>query len=152
KYFLIKKNALILILIIVLSIDAFRTIVESVYFSFLSTSLSGIISTEIHNFLMRPEIYIIPKLLNVTAALAIVFLLIRKWFPAEEKEREALNNAVTQAHKELKQSEMYLKLSQSISKIGHYVLDAKTGFWTSSEMLDKIFGIDDSFIKNIEGW
>jgi len=52
----------------------------------------------------------------------------------------------------LKENEDVLRQSQSIANIGHYVLDIESGFWTSSEVLNKIFGIDDSPHKNLETW
>ncbi|MDO8736988.1 MAG: ATP-binding protein, partial [Thermoleophilia bacterium] len=45
-----------------------------------------------------------------------------------------------------------LKQSQRVAGLGHYILDIATGFWTSSEMLDEIFGIDDEFERNVEAW
>ena len=53
----------------------------------------------------------------------------------------------------LKDSENFLKQTQVIAKLGSYTLEIKTGKWTSSEVLDSIFGIDDyNFEKSIEGW
>lgn len=44
-----------------------------------------------------------------------------------------------------------LKYSQRIARIGYYVFDIEKDIWTSSEMLNEIFGIDEEFIKNAEG-
>lgn len=52
----------------------------------------------------------------------------------------------------LKESEAILRQSQHIAAIGHYVLDIESGFWTSSELLNKIFGIDVSHTKDLQGW
>ncbi len=49
-------------------------------------------------------------------------------------------------------SEFWLKQSQRIAGIGSYVLDLATGFWTSSETLDGIFGIDPGFCRDVDGW
>lgn len=52
----------------------------------------------------------------------------------------------------LKQSEYFLKQSQSVAGLGSYELDIKTGIWKSSEILDQIFGIDKSYQRTINGW
>jgi PAS domain S-box-containing protein len=57
-----------------------------------------------------------------------------------------------QAEQALRDSEYLLSESQKVAQLGHYDLDVLTGNWTSSKILDNIFGIDDNFIKNVEGW
>jgi len=52
----------------------------------------------------------------------------------------------------LRESEQLLSQSQSVAHLGHYVLDTGTGMWTSSVALDEIFGIDDEYVRSIEGW
>lgn len=52
----------------------------------------------------------------------------------------------------LRESEYWLKKSQGVAQLGSYTLDFKTGLWTSSEILDNIFGIDENYEKNIHGW
>jgi len=41
---------------------------------------------------------------------------------------------------------------QAIAQLGHYVFDIKADAWTCSAEIDKIFGFDDDFIRNIAGW
>lgn len=81
------ENQLLITLIIVLAIDAFRTLFESIYFGAWYTSLAGLMPIAIHDFLVRPEIVIIPKLINLVAASTVIIILLRRWFPAEENER-----------------------------------------------------------------
>ena len=57
-----------------------------------------------------------------------------------------------QAEAALKKSEKRLIEAQKLAKTGHYVLDIKAGRWESSPELNKIFGIDEDFKKNIESW
>jgi two-component system, cell cycle sensor histidine kinase and response regulator CckA len=52
----------------------------------------------------------------------------------------------------LKASEAMLNESQRVASLGHYVLDAASGCWTCSKTLEDIFGIDDTYTKNVEGW
>ncbi len=65
-------------------------------------------------------------------------------FSDKTKERESLNA--------LEESERLLKESQSIAHLGSYVFDLSKGFWSSSKILDDIFGIDENYIRSLEGW
>ncbi len=65
-------------------------------------------------------------------------------FRDQVKEREA--------ERKLKESELQLKRSQSVTRVGYYILDIKSGVWSSSEMLDAIFGIDETFDHDLAGW
>ncbi len=59
---------------------------------------------------------------------------------------------ITEARAAERESEDRLKMSQRVSRIGHYVLDFTTGLWTSSEVLDEIFGIDNTFERTFARW
>ena len=85
--FLNKTKRLFLTLIIILAIDAFRTLFESIYFGIWYTSLAGLLPKYIGVFLMRPEMVIIPKLINVIAAIVVIALLLKRWLPNEEEEK-----------------------------------------------------------------
>ena len=52
----------------------------------------------------------------------------------------------------LRQSEFFLQRSQQVALIGSYYFDFGTREWLSSPMLDQIFGIDDKYLKDVEGW
>jgi len=41
---------------------------------------------------------------------------------------------------------------QRIGRLGSYSFDLLTGFWSSSEMLDEIFGIDQGYERSLAGW
>jgi len=56
------------------------------------------------------------------------------------------------AEDKLRESEQFLKDAQTIAHLGTYFLDVNTGFWKSSEILDKIFGIDADYECSVEGW
>jgi diguanylate cyclase (GGDEF)-like protein/PAS domain S-box-containing protein len=49
-------------------------------------------------------------------------------------------------------SENLLREAQVIAGLGDYVLDISTGLWKSSEVLDKVFGIDEEYERSVEGW
>ena len=52
----------------------------------------------------------------------------------------------------LKESEQFLKETQIIANLGTYSIDVISGKWTSSEVLDAVFGIDSNFELNTENW
>jgi len=57
-----------------------------------------------------------------------------------------------QAEERLKKSERTLRQSQKAAQLGSYDFDVLSGMWTSSTILDSIFGIDDSFTRDVGGW
>jgi PAS domain-containing protein len=56
------------------------------------------------------------------------------------------------AENKLKEIQYLLLESQKIANIGSYELDFSTGFWKSSPALNEIFGIDEQYNRNIQGW
>ena len=56
------------------------------------------------------------------------------------------------AENKLKEIQYLLLESQKIANIGSYELDFLTDFWKSSPALNEIFGIDEQYNRNIQGW
>jgi signal transduction histidine kinase/ActR/RegA family two-component response regulator len=57
------------------------------------------------------------------------------------------------AEREMREHARVLIESQRVARIGSYRADLVAGTWTSSAMLDEIFGIDDpSFARTVPGW
>ena len=52
----------------------------------------------------------------------------------------------------LRESELYLKKTQEIAQLGTYTFDILSDRWTSSEVMDNIFGIDKNFVKTSGSW
>jgi PAS domain S-box-containing protein len=52
----------------------------------------------------------------------------------------------------LRKGEFFFKESQRAAHIGSFKADFITGFWASSEVLDDIFGIDESYTRSFQGW
>ncbi len=52
----------------------------------------------------------------------------------------------------LRESLDSLKEAHVIGALGSYVLDIGTGVWTSSDVLDEIFGIDKEYKRTVAGW
>jgi len=107
-YFYVKKmwdsktKQLFQALVVILAIDAFRTLFESLYFGLWYTSLSGLIPAQIGDFLTRPELVIIPKIINVAAAVIIILLLLKRWLPKEELEQNRLGMALHHSEEEFR--------------------------------------------------
>ncbi|MFA5904685.1 MAG: GAF domain-containing protein [Desulfobacula sp.] len=95
------QNSLMLILFIILTIDAFRTLFESFYFGAWYTARAGLLPMGIHDFLVQPQMVIIPKLLNVFAAGLIIAILFRCWLPREGEEIKRLETTILIRTREL---------------------------------------------------
>jgi PAS domain S-box-containing protein len=61
-------------------------------------------------------------------------------------------SAKKQAEDALQESELFLNETQHIARLGTYTLDFATGKWTSSDILNDIFGIEADFDKTVETW
>jgi len=59
---------------------------------------------------------------------------------------------IKRVEERLQESERFLKETQDIAKLGTYTTDIASGKWSSSEVMDAIFGIDTDFEKTVEGW
>ena len=57
-----------------------------------------------------------------------------------------------EAEERLRESEETLRQAQSIAGLGSYVLDLGSGLWTSSDVMDEIFGIGPDYERSIAGW
>jgi PAS domain S-box-containing protein len=56
------------------------------------------------------------------------------------------------AEEKLMANEKFLNQTQTIANLGSYSLDFTVGKWTSTTVLDQIFGIDTGFDRTVEGW
>jgi len=57
-----------------------------------------------------------------------------------------------QTQERLRESEEMLRDAQAMAGLGTYRMEINTGQWTSSEVLDQIFGIKSDYERNLEGW
>lgn len=101
----LNSKSLFVILFTILVIDSLRTIIESAYFGTRLASQYGVFPKEIFVFLSNPEYLFIPKFINALAALSIIFLIFKKWYPQELKENELLK----QKYEKEKQDKQRLK-------------------------------------------
>lgn len=77
------------VLIAILSIDAFRTLFENVYFGAYFNSLFGLLPGAVKDLLGTPALIFLPKFVNIVAASLVLLLLIRRWLPAIDSEQRA---------------------------------------------------------------
>ena len=56
------------------------------------------------------------------------------------------------AEEALRESESLLTQAQSVAGLGVYTLDITTGFWKCSAIMDRVFGIGESYERSLEGW
>ena len=76
------------------------------------------------------------------------------------KENDTIFNLITlddiskqkEYEESLQENKRFLNETQIIAKLGTYSLDIISDKWTSSDVLDKIFGIDSDFDKSTKGW
>jgi PAS domain S-box-containing protein len=57
-----------------------------------------------------------------------------------------------QVEQALVDSEYLLRESQKVAGLGSYVLDIPSAIWESSPVLDNVFGINEEFRKDVQGW
>jgi PAS domain S-box-containing protein len=56
------------------------------------------------------------------------------------------------ADEALRESERSLRETQRIARLGSYVLHIPSGRWSSSDVLNKVFGIGEGYECSVEGW
>jgi diguanylate cyclase (GGDEF)-like protein/PAS domain S-box-containing protein len=81
------RDRTVTVLLTILSIDAFRTLFESIYFGFYFNSLYGFIPQAFLDVLGQPHFVIVPKIVNVGAGIIVLLILIRSWIPAKIREK-----------------------------------------------------------------
>jgi signal transduction histidine kinase len=91
---------LVTTLLIVLFIDGTRTLIESIYFGTRYTARTGLIAPYLHELLDQPHYVLIPKTINLIAALVIILVIVRRWFQSLEEEQRH-RQAIEQFRSEL---------------------------------------------------
>jgi two-component system sensor histidine kinase/response regulator len=64
----------------------------------------------------------------------------------------SLGISMQRSRQALLRSEASLLQAQQLAKIGHYHFDPLADRWTSSAVLDEIFGIDAAYTRNAQSW
>ena len=148
-------DQLIKLLLIILAIDAFRTLFESTFFGLWYTSLAGLLPIYINDFLTQPQIVFVPKIFNLFASVLILFFLIRKWIPAEMARNLKMNQVIlvkteklNLINKELLENKQILDEAQSMANIGHWELNFETQKMFLSDEVVRILGYNKKGYKS----
>ena len=80
-------NRLFFVLVVVLSIDAFRTLFENAYFGAYWNAVYGVLPSQFKVLLEAPTLVVLPRLVNLFAGGLILFLVLWRWLPAAESDR-----------------------------------------------------------------
>ncbi|MEZ5105577.1 MAG: PAS domain S-box protein [Draconibacterium sp.] len=59
---------------------------------------------------------------------------------------------IAEAEELYREREFWMRESQRVGNIGSYDFDIKNGHWSSSEVLDEIFGITGEYHRSVESW
>jgi PAS domain S-box-containing protein len=150
-----SSNKLLRVLLLILAIDAFRSLFESIYFGAWYTSLSGIIPIEIFNYLAQPQIVFFPKIFNLITTILILTLLIRKWLKLEINKKNEFNKLINEKNLTLEErnselliaknllegNEKLLRLSTELGNIAVWEYDFSSNTMSRSKNHDKLYGI-----------
>lgn len=110
RFFPLKKtDKLLSLLLIILAIDAFRTLFESIYFGSRFSSLYGFLPIGVYDFLTLPYILFIPKIINLISAILVFTILINKWLSAEIIQKQQIKLKTDEQTKDLIQKNFELK-------------------------------------------
>jgi len=80
-------GATIAVLLIILTMNAFRTLIDSVYFGSYFNSLFGLTPQAMNELFSQPSLLIIPPFINIAAGLLVIWLLRKRWAPREFGEK-----------------------------------------------------------------
>lgn len=152
--------------LIILTIDAGRTLVESVYFGVMRSTSIGLGSASLSEMLSRPEWLIIPKFFNLLSALCIAYILWRRWLPQQEaeyirkeehlKELEAMTDAQQATEASLRETEERFRKIVEASPMGMHLyelqMDGRLTLEDANPAADTILGINHHTVigKDIE--
>ena len=97
-------NRLFFVLVVVLSIDAFRTLFENAYFGAYWNAVYGVLPSDLKILLEAPALVVLPRLVNLLAGGLILFLILRRWLPAAESDRIDLARRLADSAREAEQA------------------------------------------------
>ncbi|WP_439101443.1 putative bifunctional diguanylate cyclase/phosphodiesterase [Congregibacter sp.] len=152
-----RADRAVKVLLVILALDALRSLIESTYFGFFFNSLYGFLPAAIHDQLSQPGLVIVPKLLNVAVGLIILVLLIRYWIPRElehrAKQTADLETAREDAETKRRRAEAErLKLESILNAISDaiIILDANGRIVAMNAGVQTVFGYDIDFLQGSE--
>jgi diguanylate cyclase (GGDEF)-like protein/PAS domain S-box-containing protein len=127
------------LLLSVVAIDTLRNIIENVYFGLYFGAQYGLFPGAIVGALGKPQLLIIPKLINVVAASAVLGLLILRWLPAAIKEHKETGEHVRDAERRFR------LLVDGVTDYAIYMLDPEgcVTSWNSGAQRIKGYTADE---------
>ena len=145
--YLLHTDGVTRILVIVLAIDAFRNLFENLYFGAFFNSYYGLLPASWQAVLAAPSLLVIPKTVNLLAALLVLFLLLRRWLPLLALDRTAMAlKAQARAHeadtRDLARERENLLIAQAVANVGSWETDLDTLEVKWSDQAFRIFGLD----------
>lgn len=109
-----KTFGAVRILLLVVAVDTCRNIFENTYFGLYFGAKYGVLPENIGSVLGRPELLIIPKIINVVAAGFVLTILLLRWIPMALHERQLTERLVKEKSDELaKEIEEHRKLFEA---------------------------------------
>jgi signal transduction histidine kinase len=89
QYFRLKRlHPVLAVLLVVLFIDGARTLIESIFFGARYSAKAGMAPSIWVTVLDEPYYVAIPKAITLIAALVIILVIVRRWFPSLEREEQ----------------------------------------------------------------
>jgi signal transduction histidine kinase len=96
-----KEDKLFNLLLLILAIDAFRTIFEGIYFGIRHSSLAGFLPKNIFDVLSRPEYVFLPKFVTFVTGVLVLVLILYRWLPAELNQKRSLRKMIEEKNSKL---------------------------------------------------
>ena len=100
-----RQHTAVSTLVVVLTLDAFRTLIESLYFGVYWSAVFGVLPVYLRDDLQNPIYVGVLKLVTVGSGLLVLVILIRRWFPAEEQARGLVAQSLQQSRLQAVQAE-----------------------------------------------
>ena len=123
---MLRKGGVLTLLIVVLAIDAARTVIENVYFGALWGSFFGYFRTGVQEYLQSAVSMAVPKLINLTSGLLVLILIVGRWLPSARQREETAKTSETKFTQKIEKQRQSLILAQSVAKIGSWETDLTT--------------------------
>eukprot|EP01037_Dinobryon_pediforme_P015162 gene15162-15304_t len=125
-------------------LSSFGNVLENAFFGTYFSSLNGIIDKSFYIYASNPYVLIVPKLLNIVAALFILFFVVKHWLPTAEKTRTDLILSHAKKDLELRDASTLLRVASQVGRLGGWRFDLASSQVDWSDETAKIIELPDS--------